>query len=82
MRQGRKSAGAGDIPVFDSHSHFLDRRIPLAANDWLPPRRLHLQGLPKAHGKFPAGRGAVVSGSLQAQDQSYLVDALSILGTQ
>ena len=66
--------------LFDAHLHIIDPRFPLVANNgYLPPtfttgdylasvRPLHVTG------------GAVVSGSFQAFDQSYLVAALNELG--
>lgn len=69
-----------DWPVFDAHLHIIDPRYPLIENQgYLPPvftveqyrqqaRTLNIQG------------GAVVSGSFQGFDQSYLKAALAELG--
>ena len=66
--------------VFDSHLHVIDPRFPLVANrDYLPP-----PFTVEDYGRSTAGLGitggAVVSGSFQAFDQAYLVDALARLG--
>jgi predicted TIM-barrel fold metal-dependent hydrolase len=75
----RPHAAAGE-PVFDSHFHIVDPRFPLVANQgYLPP--------PYPLGRYlaavrPLGvtAGAVVSGSFQGFDQSYLRAALAGLG--
>lgn len=66
--------------VFDAHFHIIDYRYPIYENQgYLPPnyvvenyrettKDLHILG------------GAVVSGSFQGFDQSYLIDALNKLG--
>lgn len=71
--------GAG-IPVFDSHFHIIDRRFPLVPNQgYLPEDFSCTDYLRRTAGMALAG-GAVVSGSFQALDQSYLIDALATLG--
>lgn len=66
--------------MFDAHFHIIDYRYPIYENQgYLPPnyvvenyreitKDLHILG------------GAVVSGSFQGFDQSYLIDALNKLG--
>lgn len=67
-------------PVFDAHLHIIDPVHPLIENNGFMPDpftvddyRCRIRGLDIAG-------GAVVSGSFQAFDQGYLVDALRALG--
>lgn len=70
----------GTRPVFDAHLHVIDPRFPLIENDgYLPPVFTVADYRERIAGLGVAG-GAVVSGSFQAFDQSYLVDALQQLG--
>lgn len=71
--------------VFDAHLHIIDPAHPLVANNGYLPEaftvrdyRARIASL-AAGGMVVAG-GAVVSGSFQAFDQGYLIDALSLLG--
>jgi predicted TIM-barrel fold metal-dependent hydrolase len=66
--------------IFDAHCHIIDPRFPLVPNQgYLPPAfdvpAYLAQALP-----LGIGAGAVVSGSFQGFDQSYLLDALARLG--
>ncbi|BCG45954.1 amidohydrolase 2 [Citrifermentans bremense] len=71
---------AGGIPVFDSHFHIVDRRFPLVPNQgYLPDDFACGDYLARTDGMALCG-GAIVSGSFQAMDQSYLLDALATLG--
>lgn len=71
---------ATDIPVFDSHFHIIDRRFPLVRNQgYLPDDFTCADYRARTRGMNLAG-GAVVSGSFQAMDQGYLLDALAELG--
>jgi len=68
------------LPVFDSHFHIIDRRFPLVPNQgFLPEDFTCADYLARCRGMKLTG-GAVVSGSFQALDQEYLVDALATLG--
>ncbi|MBU5635608.1 amidohydrolase family protein [Geomonas sp. Red69] len=72
---------AATVPVFDSHFHIIDRRFPLVENQgFLPDDFTCRDYLQRTAGVNLAG-GAIVSGSFQALDQSYLEDALATLGT-
>lgn len=72
--------GPGSFDVFDSHFHIIDKRFPLVANSgYLPDDYSCADYLERMRGYNLVG-GAVVSGSFQAFDQSYLVDALLTLG--
>lgn len=67
-------------PIFDAHFHVIDPRFPLVANQgYLPPPFTCDDYLRATEGLAVSG-GAVVSGSFQAFDQTYLLDALSRLG--
>lgn len=67
-------------PIFDSHFHVIDSRFPLVSNNgYLPPEFTATDYLRDASGLGITG-GVVVSGSFQAFDQGYLIDALATLG--
>ena len=76
MEQGVTSA-ANALPVFDSHFHIIDRRFPLVPNQGYLPDDFTCEDYRKRTSKIALKGGAVVSGSFQALDQSYLVDALA-----
>ena len=66
--------------IFDSHFHIIDTRFPLVPNNgYLPPEFTAADYLGAVSDLGVTG-GAVVSGSFQAFDQSYLIDALATLG--
>jgi predicted TIM-barrel fold metal-dependent hydrolase len=68
------------IPLFDAHLHIIDSRFPLIANQgYLPPEFTCESYLERMRAYRLAG-GAIVSGSFQAFDQSYLLEALRTLG--
>jgi predicted TIM-barrel fold metal-dependent hydrolase len=68
------------VPIFDSHFHVIDPRFPLVPNQGFLPSPFTVDDyLQRVDGLEIAG-GAVVSGSFQAYDQTYLVDALRRLG--
>ncbi len=72
--------GTTGEPLFDAHFHIIDSRFPLLANQgYLPPAYTCDDYLRAVRGLGIVG-GAVVSGSFQAFDQTYLVDALARLG--
>lgn len=67
--------------LFDSHLHIIDNRFPLVPNNgYLPDAFTCEDYLTRMQGYALAG-GAIVSGSFQAFDQTYLVDALKTLGS-
>jgi predicted TIM-barrel fold metal-dependent hydrolase len=69
-----------DRRLFDSHCHIIDHRFPVVANQgYVPPQFTLDDYLAKTKPLGVVG-GAVVSGSFQAFDQSYLRDALPRLG--
>ncbi|MBL8496817.1 2-pyrone-4,6-dicarboxylate hydrolase [Nitrosomonas sp. JL21] len=66
--------------LFDAHLHIIDDRFPLISNNnYLPPSFTCEDYLNRMEAYYLAG-GAVVSGSFQALDQTYLIDALKQLG--
>ncbi|MCQ4121941.1 amidohydrolase family protein [Rhodococcus tibetensis] len=72
--------GTGGQRVFDAHLHIVDPRFPLVPNNgYLPPEFTARDYTKRVAGLGVVG-GAVVSGSFQAFDQMYLLDALGSLG--
>ena len=67
-------------PVFDSHFHVVDPRFPLIPNDGYLPDAFDAQAYLNATTGLTVTGGAVVSGSFQGFDQSYLLAALAELG--
>lgn len=68
------------IRVFDSHLHIIDPGFEIISNGgYLPPTFTTNDYLERTKG-FGVVGGAVVSGSFQGYDQSYLLDALRKLG--
>jgi predicted TIM-barrel fold metal-dependent hydrolase len=66
--------------IFDSHCHIIDHRFPIVANQgYTPPNFTVGEYLAQA---MPLGvvAGAVVSGSFQGGDQTYLMEVLPKLG--
>ena len=68
------------FPFFDSHFHIIDRRFPLTPNNGYLPDDLTCADYLAQVSPYDLRGGAVVSGSFQAFDQSYLLDALYTLG--
>jgi len=74
------SSALSEIPVFDSHFHIVDRRFPLVPNDGYLPGDFTCSDYLLRTANLPLAGGAIVSGSFQALDQDYLIDALATLG--
>jgi len=70
------------FPLFDSHFHIIDRRFPLTPNNGYLPDDLTCSAYRAQTAQYDLRGGAIVSGSFQAFDQSYLLDALHTLGPQ
>lgn len=68
-----------NFPLFDAHFHIIDPQFPLIANQGYIPDAFTVQDYLQACPKNVLG-GAVVSGSFQAFDQMYLINALNQLG--
>jgi len=62
--------------IFDSHFHIIDRRFPLIPNEGYVPDEFSCEDYLARAKSFPLAGGAIVSGSFQAFDQTYLIDAL------
>jgi len=67
-------------PVFDAHFHVIDPRFPLVANQGYLPPDFTARDYQAAVASLGVVGGTVVSGSFQALDQTYLIDALETLG--
>jgi len=69
-----------DFPQFDAHFHVIDPRFPLVPNRGYLPDRYTVSDYRERMKGYDLRGGAVISGSFQAFDQDYLVDALQRLG--
>ncbi len=67
-------------PLFDSHMHIIDKRFPLVENNGYLPPDFDCTDYLKRMASYQLCGGVVVSGSFQAFDQSYLIEALQNLG--
>jgi predicted TIM-barrel fold metal-dependent hydrolase len=67
-------------PVFDAHLHIIDPRFPLHPNEGYLPAPFTVDDYRRRVGGLGVTGGAVVSGSFQGFDQSYLAAALVALG--
>src|SRR6185369_3476706 len=67
--------------LFDSHCHIIDHRFPIVVNQGYTPPNFPLQDYLAQTKPLGVVAGAVVSGSFQANDQTYLIDTLPKLGT-
>jgi len=70
------------INIFDAHFHIIDTRFPLVENNGYLPPEFTTEDYKHATSDYGIKGGAVVSGSFQAFDQRYLLDALNILGEE
>jgi predicted TIM-barrel fold metal-dependent hydrolase len=77
---GSAQTGGGRRRLFDSHCHIIDHRFPVVANQGYTPPHFSLDDYLAQATPLGVMAGAVVSGSFQANDQSYLVDCLPKLG--
>lgn len=68
--------------LFDSHFHIIDYAFPLVPNDSYLPPQFDCTDYRKIAKDLNVVGGAIVSGSFQAFDQSYLVAAIKTLGPQ
>jgi predicted TIM-barrel fold metal-dependent hydrolase len=67
--------------LFDSHCHIIDHRFPIVPNQGYTPPNFPLEDYMARVKPLGVVAGAVVSGSFQANDQTYLIDTLPKLGT-
>ncbi len=68
------------LEVFDCHFHIIDKRFPLVPNQGYLPDNYSCADYLERMRNYNLVGGAVVSGSFQAFDQNYLLDALHKLG--
>jgi predicted TIM-barrel fold metal-dependent hydrolase len=66
--------------LFDSHCHIIDHRFPIVANQGYTPPHFPLEDYLAQAKPLGVVAGSVVSGSFQANDQTYLMDLLPKLG--
>jgi predicted TIM-barrel fold metal-dependent hydrolase len=66
---------------FDAHFHIIDNRFPLVPNDGYLPEAFTCQDYLNRTKGYTLTGGVIVSGSFQAYDQSYLLDALKTFGS-
>lgn len=66
--------------MFDSHVHIVDPRFPLVVNDDYEPESFTVDDYEAETDGLGVVGGAVVTGSFQGTDQSYLLAALEELG--
>ncbi|MBV7533848.1 amidohydrolase family protein [Chitinophaga sp. sic0106] len=67
-------------PVFDAHLHIIDRQHPLQPNQGFLPSPFTVTDYQQRTADMDIVGGAVVSGSFQGFDQTYLLAALEQLG--
>lgn len=67
--------------VFDAHFHIVDPRFPLVPNNGYTPDAFTAEDYLAQVAPLGVTGGAVVSGSFQAFDQGYLINALQTLGS-
>jgi predicted TIM-barrel fold metal-dependent hydrolase len=70
----------GQRPIFDAHLHIIDARFPLVPNQGYTPEPFDVAAYRRRTAALQVTGGAVVSGSFQGYDQTYLLDALRRLG--
>ena len=68
------------MTVFDAHFHIIDPRFPLVPNNGYLPDPFTVADYQERVEPLHVTGGAVVSGSFQAFDQTYLKEALAQLG--
>ena len=67
--------------IFDSHMHIIDPHFPLIPNQGYLPDYFTCEDYRERTAAFEVIGGAIVSGSFQGSDQTYLLNALKRLGT-
>lgn len=68
------------MKIFDSHFHIIDPRFPLQPNQGFLPDPYLVMDYKSETSEHDIVGGAVVSGSFQGFDTSYLIESLKILG--
>lgn len=69
------------MKIFDAHFHIINPKFPLVENNGYLPPNFTTDDYSKLTKDFDIAGGAIVSGSFQAFDQEYLIDALNLLGS-
>jgi predicted TIM-barrel fold metal-dependent hydrolase len=77
---GATAGRAQQRRLFDSHCHIIDHRFPIVPNQGYTPPNFPLEDYLAQAKSLGVVAGAVVSGSFQANDQTYLMDLLPKLG--
>ncbi|NNG63010.1 2-pyrone-4,6-dicarboxylate hydrolase, partial [Pseudomonas fragi] len=67
-------------PIFDAHCHIIDSAYPLIPNNGYMPEFFSVDDYQERTRPLGIVGGAVVSGSFQGFDQTYLIAALNRLG--
>lgn len=70
-----------EYELFDAHFHIIDPRFPLVPNRGYLPDRYTTNDYRERLKDYQLRGGAIISGSFQAFDQDYLVDALARMGS-
>jgi predicted TIM-barrel fold metal-dependent hydrolase len=70
-----------DMKIFDSHFHIFNHRFPISSNQGFLPDEFTCDDYKKKTQKLNIIGGAIVSGSFQEFDQSYLKAALKKMGS-
>ena len=68
------------MKIFDAHFHIINPNYPLVPKQGYIPSGFTTEDYRNQLNKIELVGGAVISGSFQAFDQEYLIDALSKLG--
>lgn len=68
------------MKIFDSHFHIINPKYPLIENNGYLPPNFTIENYHDETKNLDIIGGAIVSGSFQKFDQSYLLDALDTLG--
>lgn len=68
------------MKIFDSHFHVIDFKYPIVENNGYTPPEFTVADYNLTREKYGITGGAIVSGSFQSFDQSYLIDSLDNLG--
>ncbi len=68
------------MDLFDAHFHIINPEFPLVENNGYLPPTFAVQDYKKQTNALNIKYGTIVSGSFQAFDQNYLIDALEKLG--
>ena len=69
-----------DIAIFDCHFHIIEKEFPLQVNNGYIPDEFTIENYYDRLRDYSIQGGAVVSGSFQGFDQTYLTSALKRLG--